>query len=522
MHKGRRAAAMVLAAALLIGTAGCGSTKVQEPAKPAAAAPVQPTYTEKAQTVRKAETVYVNLDNSGKILATSVTDWLHTDKGEVYVPDESDLENICDIKGNTQPRKENGGMVWDMQTTDLYYRGTTEKKPPVEFSIEYTLDGKAITPEKLAGKSGKVQVTVHMKNTCEKDGVYLPVIGAGLMILPEGVFSGIEVENGITVGDGAKQIIVGVGVPGMAESLGLTGEAKLGSIRIGSDFTVTADADGFALENLYFAVLPICSMDLTTLVPGSEEEAAQVLGQIESILKALGSLDTEKLLNALTGDTLTELGTMITEAVDVYKKNEALLTVLSKYMTKENIDGISTLLTALQDEKTAEMLERLNNPLVKNMLSGLPELLEAVQTLTPTLESLQEDLQDPQVRAALDDLPQTLETLSKLQNVLEKNSALLETVGELANDDLIGAVETLAQTTDAQTVVTDITARAGELLPQLKAYIAYGKEYGVFTKAAEGTDVSLLFIYMTPSLHEHPIEATEPATAPEPWYKKIF
>ena len=136
MHKGRRAAAMVLAAALLIGTAGCGSTKVQEPAKPAAAAPVQPTYTEKAQTVRKAETVYVNLDNSGKILATSVTDWLHTDKGEVYVPDESDLENICDIKGNTQPRKENGGMVWDMQTTDLYYRGTTEKKPPVEFSIE--------------------------------------------------------------------------------------------------------------------------------------------------------------------------------------------------------------------------------------------------------------------------------------------------------------------------------------------------------------------------------------------------
>lgn len=522
MHKGRRIAALMLAGALAFGAAGCGAEKAQSTGTVTEPAPVQPTYTEKAGSVRKAETVYINLDNSGKMLSASVTDWLHTDKGEVCVPDASDLENIKDIKGNVTPRKTADGLVWDMQTTDLYYQGTTKKKPPVEFTIEYTLDGKAITPEKLAGRSGHVQMTVHMKNTCEKDGVYLPVIGAGLMILPEGLFSGIEVENGLRIGDGAKQIIVGMGVPGMAESLGLGEDDKLGNVRLSSDFTVTADTVGFALDNLYFAVLPICSTDLTMLVPGSEEEAAQVIGQIEGLLQAVGKLDAQKLLDVLQGDTLTELGTMITDAVQVYKKNEVLLNVLSKYMTQENIEGIGKLLTALQDEKTADMLERLNNPLVRNAISGLPELMDAMETLTPTLEALQEDLQDPQVQAALNDLPQTLETLSKLQNVLEENSALLESVGQLANDGLLEAVQALTESANAETLVKDLTTRAEELLPRLKKYIAFGKEYGVFTASAADAQTSLLFVYMTPSLHEQPVETGEPETEPEPWYKKIF
>ena len=44
--------------------------------------------------VSKAETVYINIDNSGAVENISVTDWLHTDKGEVCVSDTSDLENI--------------------------------------------------------------------------------------------------------------------------------------------------------------------------------------------------------------------------------------------------------------------------------------------------------------------------------------------------------------------------------------------------------------------------------------------
>ena len=93
MRKCKRTAALLLSAALLVGAAGCGAkqtqTQLTEPDEPAAA-PVR--YTEKPGTLRKAETVYVNLDNSGKKLSVSVTDWLHTDKGEVAAQDVNTLK----------------------------------------------------------------------------------------------------------------------------------------------------------------------------------------------------------------------------------------------------------------------------------------------------------------------------------------------------------------------------------------------------------------------------------------------
>ena len=522
MRNYTRILALLLALAVVFGAASCG--KQPQPSEPAAETvkTAQPTYAAAPASVRKAETVYVNLDNAGKVQTVSVTDWLHTDKGEVAVADKTDLKNVADVKGAVTPVESGEYLTWHMPTTDLYYKGTSDKKLPVEFTVEYRLDGKKMTAEKIAGKSGKVEIRVQMKNVCEKDGTYLPVLAAGLLMLPEGVFSGVQVENGLCIGDGAKQIIVGAGLPGMADSLHLKDGAKLGSIEIADSFTVTADTDRFSLDNLYFAVLPLCSMDIATLIPGSNEEAAQFLKQVETLLKALGDLDLDRLLDALSGDRMTELASMVTEAVALYNKNEALLQVLSKYMTAENLENISKLLTALQDPNTADMLEKLNNPLLRPLLSGMPELLETIEALTPTLNGLQEDLKDPKVKQALDTMPETLESLSALKDTLEKNSDLMNLLHSLASENVLAALQTFSSSADAQTLMTDLAENADALLPDLQRYIAFGKEYGLFTDAAEGMDVSLLFVYMTPSLHPAPENTTEPVTENVPWYKKIL
>ncbi|MGN0635864.1 MAG: hypothetical protein ACI4I5_06545 [Acutalibacteraceae bacterium] len=523
MRKCKRVAALLLSAALLVGAAGCGAKQTQapvtEPVEPAAA-PVR--YTEKPGSLRKAETVYVNLDNSGKKLSVGVTDWLHTDKGEVAVEDVSDLQNITDIKGNFSPVQNGKNLTWHMTDTDLYYTGTTDKQLPVEFAVEYKLDGKKISPEKIVGKSGEVEIRVQMKNVCQKDGVYLPVIAAGLLILPENVFSGIEVANGLSVGDGAKQIIVGLGVPGMAESLELRENAKLGGISLGDSFTVTAQTESFALDNMYFAVLPLCSADLSTLIPDSEAQAASFFAQVENILQALGHLDVQKLTQALSGQNVANLADLLSEAVTTYKKNEALLQVLGKYMTAENIENISALITALQDPDTVKMLETLNNPVMKRLLSGTPELLSSIEALTPMLTQLQEDLQDPDIQQSLKDLPQTMQTLSKLQKAMDDNSELLDALGDIADSDLLGTLSDRSDAENAQTLLGDLTENADTLLPKLKAYIAFGEEYGLFTDAAEGTQISLMFIYMTPSLHPETQTAETTTEVQEPWYKKIF
>ena len=525
MHKtGKRMAAAVLAAVLLFGTAACGKTAETPASAPVKekAAVQQVTYTAAPATLRKAETVYANLDNTGRVQGVRVTDWLHTDKGEVAVSDRTDLSGVADVKGAVSPVQNGNELVWHMPTTDLYYKGTSEKKLPVEFTVEYRLDGKKMTPEKIAGKSGRAEIIVKMKNTCEKDSVYLPVIAAGMLMLPEGVFSGVQVQNGLSIGDGAKEIVVGAGFPGMAQSLHLKDDAKIGSITIADSFTVTADVTRFELDNMYFVVVPVCSTDLTTIIPGSDEEAAQFFSQIETFLKALGELKADELVDMLSGNRITEIADMLTKAVQVYNQNEALLQVLGKYMTAENLENISALLTALQDPKTADMLEKLNNPLVKSLLSGMPELLEAVQALTPTLNALQADLEKPEVKAALDSMPETLETLQALKTTLDKNSDLVNLLGSLAGDNVTKALQSLSQSKDAKTLLTHLTENPDALLADLQNYIEFGKSYGLFTDAPDGAEKSLLFIYMTPSLRAAAERAPEPVTQSLPWYKKIF
>ena len=130
------------------------------------AAPVY--YTDVPGSVKKSETVYVNMDNRGDVKDITVTDWLHTDKGQVKVSDSSSLKNITNVKSNIKPVSENGGITWHMDTTDLYYSGKSNKELPVKINIKYFLDGKEMSAKKISGKSGKVEIKISVENNLYK------------------------------------------------------------------------------------------------------------------------------------------------------------------------------------------------------------------------------------------------------------------------------------------------------------------------------------------------------------------
>ena len=46
-------------------------------------------------------------------------------------------------------------MVWQAGGNDIYYQGKTDKQLPVTTQITYTLDGKQMQPDQLAGKNGE-------------------------------------------------------------------------------------------------------------------------------------------------------------------------------------------------------------------------------------------------------------------------------------------------------------------------------------------------------------------------------
>ncbi len=463
-------------------------------------------YTDIPSSVQKSETVYVNLSPDGKPLTVNITDRIHTDKGNVAVSDISNLSDISDIKGDSIPEVNGNSLTWHMSGTDLYYKGTSNEPLPIEFDIRYYLDGNEITAENIKGKNGNVKIEVKTKNTCFKtdengNTVFLPVITAGLIILPEKIFSNINPENGMCIGDGAKQIFAGICFPGMAESLALSDSLTLGNIEISDSFSVTAIAEDFSLGNIYFAVIPVCSLSSETLIPGTKAEAAALLRDMEGIMGTLAKAD----LSVISGifennpDCIKELTDSFGKAMNVYSSNKKLLDVMNKYLTDENTKMLSDLSKTLNDPKTAEALELLKNPIIKSFLSDLPELLESVDKISALTSELSEDMKDPEIRKAIDNLPQTLETLSEIQNTLNENEEIIRLLSSFASEDLTALSDILSKS-DTNSVLTYLSNNSETLMPRIKSWIAFGKDYGLFSGCAENTDKNLLFIFMTPTI----------------------
>lgn len=539
--KAKRIIALLLAAMMLLCTACSGKGDDTTTTNDGQDEYIQPSYDTAAGSVTKTETVYVNLKANGDVSKVSVSDWLHTDKNEVYVDDMSDLENITNVKSKVTPVTDGEKLRWNMPDTDLYYSGTTDRELPISVQLKYYLDGKEIKPEDLAGKSGEVKIDVKMINNASKDGfvngkkhkVYLPMLVVGGMILPEGTFSGVTVKNGQSIGDGSKEIVVFTGMPGFSESLGFSEKdlGDLGGLVIGSEASVTATVENFSLGNLYFAALPIASLNLDIAAPETVDDLKSTLAALKTFQNALNKIDPDKLLYSMITDKdkVTTLMNTLTKTIEVYKKNQNLVKMLGKYATPENAEAIKTLLESLNDPDVQNALKILADPTVQKLFNKLPGIMEGFEAVSPLLNEMQADLAKPEVKAELDNLPETMKTLSEISDTLNANSKEINAIVALLSDDGTDMVNTLLESIDLDDFkglgdkYGDLVSDGDVLVALAQEWLNYGKDYGLFTKSAEGMKTSLAFILTTESISA-PVEANSDTetTEAQPWYKKIF
>ena len=106
----------------------------------------------------KEETVYVVSKADGTADNVIVSEWLKNKDGSDTIKDASDLKDIKNVKGDETFTQNGDEVTWDAKGNDIYYQGTTDKELPVTEKITYYLDGKEVTPEEIAGKSGKVTI----------------------------------------------------------------------------------------------------------------------------------------------------------------------------------------------------------------------------------------------------------------------------------------------------------------------------------------------------------------------------
>jgi len=201
----------------------------------------------------KEETVYVisAADGSTKNIISSCH--LKNPEGKEMLTDVSDLENIENVKGDEGFDKTgDGGLKWTANGKDIYYRGTSRKTLPVEIAVTYTLDGKKVSPDEIAGKSGKVTIRFDYKNNEYKsveiggkeERIYVPFAVLSGAVLDNEVFSNIEVKNGKAINDGDRTAVIGWALPGMQENAALAKE----DFEIPSYVEITADAKDFRLD----------------------------------------------------------------------------------------------------------------------------------------------------------------------------------------------------------------------------------------------------------------------------------
>ena len=505
-------------------------------------------YDTAATSYKKNETVYVNMASNGEVTSKVVTDWLHTDKAQTYIDDKTDLSDIKNVKSNVEPVKnKDGSYRWNMETTDLYYRGTTEKELPISIGITYYLDGKQIEPKKLAGKKGQVKMVITVNNLSKKTvkvsgkdtTVYTPFIVAGGMILPEDNFSNVTVENGKTIGDGTKEIALMVGAPGLKESLNLNDEMlkQLGDFNFSNTYTITADTEKFELSNMIFAVLPLSAIEsgIETTLPNTVSDVKNTLNEVQAILDKFNSMNASELINKLFSNTdnLTELASSVSEVTKLYNDNKALLDVLEKYMTTENLAAIEKLIEDTDDVDLQQAAKLLNNPILQKFFKQLPALSKDMEAVMPIITGLSEDMQKPEVQKALNNLPQTIETLKKLKTTIDKNQELFDTLGETLDEETIaslkgimGSLETLISENDLE-AYSKLANNADELIARAKQWIEAGKEYDIFTTKGNASSTSVMFIYETAPVSAPVEEVKEDAETVEEnavlkWIKNLF
>lgn len=131
----------------------------------------------------KDETVYVLAGADGSVKKIIVSDWIKNSLNSDTIDDQSGLTDVENVKGDETYTLNGENMkIWDAQGNDIYYRGNITKDLPVNLKLNYTLDGKAISPDELAGKSGRVTIRYTYENNqyeyVEIDGqqekIYVP------------------------------------------------------------------------------------------------------------------------------------------------------------------------------------------------------------------------------------------------------------------------------------------------------------------------------------------------------------
>ena len=416
----------------------------------------------------KTEMVYIKSDAEGNTKEITVETMLKHSLDGADILDRSNLTNIRNTKGDEEYAEgSDGSLTWENKGEDISYKGTSEEEPPVRVQVSYYLDGEPISPADLAGKSGRVGLRFDYENTASQTvtvnkkeyEVKTPFLAITALTLSSDIFSNIEVTNGKLVQMNDQNMVIGYAMPGLADSLELSGYEVTEDIEIPKYVEVTADAKEFELEFTATVITPGLLEDFDT---EDLEDADEFADGMDELKDGVDDLD----------EGVGELYDGLKEFYDYLDEYTDGVTTI-RDATKQLWEGISKL-----DENSKALTEG-----AAALQSGLTQLQSALGAAGGQAESDSGDTAAAAGQAAFSKTVGALAAAVAADPETEEGKAqqdALAALGLTAEDaqNLAAYAKTLSEAAGSagelqktlQTSVDDLTSGSKQLTEGLTAY----------------------------------------------------
>ena len=309
------------------------------------------TTKEALKKLSKNETVYVIADASGAAKKIIVSDWLKGVDTKGKVKDVSNLKDVKNVKGDeTYTVNEDNAYEWAANGDDIYYQGTGTTELPVKLKLSYKLNGKTVSADEIAGKSGKVTIRIDYENTQKEKvkingktkEVNVPFLMLSGMILDDDKFKNVEVSNGKAINDGTRTIVAGFALPGMQDSLDIDKD----EMEIPDYVEITADTTDFELSTTMTVAMNDIFNDVDfSKVDDKVDELKDSLDELEDAAEQL--VDGSSQLYDGIGTLLDKSGTLIEGIDKLYDGAEQVNSGAKKL--DSGADGLSSGAKTLDD-----------------------------------------------------------------------------------------------------------------------------------------------------------------------------
>ena len=342
----------------------------------------------------KDEVVYVKLNNNGNVDNVYVVNSFDVKNGEKIV-DYGRYSNVLNLSTSDKLNYSSGVVDVNVSDTNkkFYYQGDMKNcEIPWDINIRYTLDGKNISSEELAGKSGNLEISFDIKKNDTVDEVFFNNYALQISLTLDGdKCSDIIADGGTIASVGNNKTITYIKLAGEEAS-----------------YTINSNVENFEMDSISFNGL---NMDMNvdvnvddmtssfdTLVDAIDklnDGASELKSSVDTYKNGVSTLYTgsSKLLEGVSSyksgvNTLYTGSSKLQEGVSSYKSGvnsldkgiNSLQSGLNGYK-----DGVNSLYS--NSQKLLEGAKSLNSG-VKALESGVSSLNQGVNNLESGLNTL--------------------------------------------------------------------------------------------------------------------------------------